>query len=95
MSSARFPVPDDYAGDPPAAEGLRRALALATDAELRLTMTMLVTGAKMAAGVDKDAPVTEPLEGAAALFGWLTAVVMDETDRRVKLFGELAADGEV
>jgi hypothetical protein len=92
VSSARFPVPDDYAGDPPPAEGLRQALALATDAELRLAMTMLVTGAKMAAGIERDAAVTEPLVGAAALFGWLSAVVLDETDRRLRLFEELSGD---
>jgi hypothetical protein len=86
VTSARFPVPDGYAGDPPPAEGLRHGLALATDAELRLTMTMLAMGAKLAAGLDAGEQVTEPLEGAAALFGWLTAVLAGEADRRVELF---------
>lgn len=93
MSGAHFPPPGEYAGDPPPAEGLRQALARAADGELRLTMAMLAMGAKMAAGVGEAERVTEPLEGAAALFGWLSAVVLGEVDRRARMFGELAGDG--
>lgn len=94
MTRAFFPVPAAYAGDPPAADGLRHALALATDGELRLVMHMLAMGAKMTSGMGERDQVTVPLQGAAALFGWLAAVVVAETDRRVTLFGGLAGDGE-
>lgn len=93
MTGAHFPPPGEYTGDPPPLEGLRQALARATDDELRLTMTMLAMGAKMAAGVGDGERVTEPLEGAAALFGWLSAILLGELERRARLFGELAADG--
>ena len=91
MSGARFPVPAQYAGDPPAAEGLRQALTLATEAELQFTISMLAAGAKMAAGLGPADPVTEPLEGTAALLGWLSAVVSSELERRGRLFGDLEA----
>jgi hypothetical protein len=89
----RFPAPREYAGDPPPADGLRQALALATEPELALTASMLVTAAKMSAGLHAGAQVTGPMEGAAALFGWLAAVVTGETDRRARLLRELDVDG--
>lgn len=94
MSSAQFPVPSDYAGDPPPAEGLRQALALATDDELRMTVAMLAKGAKVAAGMLHDEQVTGSLEGSAALLGWLAAVVMGELERRQDLFRELGGGVE-
>lgn len=88
-------MPKDYAGDPPPAEGLRQALALATEDELRMSAAMLAHSAKIAAGMLRDEPVTGSLEGSAALFGWLAAVVMGELERRQELFRELGGGAEV
>jgi len=95
LSSAFFPAPRDYAGEPVPSEGLRQALALATEAELNTTMAMLVMGAKAAAGLRDDEQVTAPLQGTAALLGWMSALVMSEKERRLLLFDDLGgASGE-
>lgn len=93
-AGARFPDPAGYDGTgPDPAEGLRQALALATDGELRRTMAMLVMGAKTLAGADPDERITSELTGSAALFGWLAAVVTAEADRRSVLFEALGREG--
>jgi len=94
VTGARFPVPGEYDGTgPDPAEGLRQALAVSADADVRLVLSMLVAGAKTLAGVDLDGGVTAELAGTAALFGWLSAVVTGELGRREALFGALGGPG--